>query len=119
MKVLQTLGAHGRTDHVGIFQYRRFDGGIDLWPTYKEGGKVLKRINITHQKWQDLLKDVASIPGKSISLSSLRDVIYNSLKGTTGLHKNHSPAVAAILEHEGAIDLYGSVAGAIMLKPEK
>jgi hypothetical protein len=119
MKVLQTLGAHGATDHVGIFQYRRFSGGIDLWPSYKQGGKILKRIIISHQKWQDLLDDIAKMSEKSLSLDSLKAKIYESLKGTTGLQKNHCPSIAAILEHEGSIDLYGSRAGAIILKPEK
>lgn len=119
MKVLQTLGAHGATDHVGIFQYRRFSGGIDLWPAYKQNGKILKRILIPHHKWQELLDDIANMPEKSLSLDSLKTKISESLKGTTGFQTNHSPSIAAILEHEGAIDLYGSRAGAIILKPEK
>lgn len=119
MKVLQTLGAHSKTEHVGIFQYRHFSGGVDLWPSYKLGNRLLNRILITHSQWEAMLQHIAQLNKKHYTLTELKKEIGTGLKGVAGLHTNHGPAIAAILEHEGAIDHYGGGNAAISLKPER
>ncbi|EMG7908829.1 hypothetical protein ABKT78_02090 [Enterobacter ludwigii] len=118
MKVLQTLGAHGKSNHVGIFQYRRFVNGVDIWPSYKIGNRLLARILISHSDWDRLLAHVGSLTKHHYTLTDLKTEICKCLKGVTDFHTNHGPAIAAILEHEGTIDHYGGKSAAINLKPE-
>ncbi|MBP2835687.1 hypothetical protein [Dickeya parazeae] len=105
MKVLQTLGVHGSTGQAGIFQYRRTAQGIEIDSSIgfsSTGGRTI----ILHQSWINLL--ITFSQQNSVwDLSSLRTYIQNylSVDGST------ASAVAAILEHEGSMDLYGGVVG--------
>ncbi|WJY13618.1 hypothetical protein PCO82_06700 [Pectobacteriaceae bacterium CE90] len=105
MKVLQTLGVHGATGQAGIFQYRRTGNGIEVDLSIGFSNTA-GRVVISHQDWERLLYDF--LQQNSVwDLSSLRSFIQTRLTvdGST------ASAVAAILEHEGSMDLYGGVIG--------
>ncbi|SKA79314.1 hypothetical protein SAMN03097719_3216 [Pantoea ananatis] len=109
MKVLQTLGSwQGAGSKAGVFKYRRYEKGIDLIPY---NNSRLPPIIITHSSWEVLLVDLSSLKNKTISLDDLKDEIKTSLSKTMKISQNHTPAIAAILEHEGSVDHYGGGKG--------
>ncbi|WP_027711499.1 hypothetical protein [Dickeya chrysanthemi] len=111
MKVLQTLGAYNKNGQVGIFQYRRVASGVEINPMYTPGKKQLSQVVIPHDKWTAMLANLSTLQKKVNGLTPLKKVLSNALRGIPGIHNNHMPAVAAILEHEGSIDHYGGKMG--------
>lgn len=107
MKVLQTLGVHGATGQAGIFQYRRGHNGIeiDLTIGFSNAGS---KTTVTHTQWESLLQALKQLNTTVWDLSGLRTFIQTTV-GTDG---STASAIAAILEHEGSMDLYGGVVGA-------
>ena len=111
MKVLQTLGAYNKNGQVGIFQYRSVVSGIEINPMYHAGKKPLSQVVIPHDNWTAMLTQLSILQKKVNGLTPLKKALRNALRGVQGIHNNHMPAVAAILEHEGSIDHYGGKMG--------
>ncbi|MDU6227925.1 MAG: hypothetical protein E6625_20480 [Enterobacter asburiae] len=107
MKVLQTLGSYNYNGQVGIFQYRRIVAGVEINPLDHN----LHSVVIPHNSWTNMLTFLDGLQKKVNGLSDLKKALSQALRGVQGIHNNHMPAVAAILEHEGSIDHYGGKMG--------
>lgn len=111
MKVLQTLGPYNKDSQVGIFQYRRVSAGVEIIPIDQIGKNSLNSVIIPHDNWLEMLSELAGDTNTVHGLTALKNNLKKYLGKVTGLHNNHMPAVAAILEHEGSIDHYGGKIG--------
>jgi hypothetical protein len=108
MKVLQSLGQHGGTQQVAIFQYRRTPQGIEI-QSVPDG----ESFSISTEEWQSMLEKLGQSSRATFPLSgenSLHGRILEALPGK-GFTPSHAAKIAAILEHEGSIDHYGGVTG--------
>ena len=108
MKVLQSLGQHGGTQQVAVFQYRRNPAGVEV-QSVPAGDSFC----ISAQEWQSMLGKLAQSSRATFPLSgedSLHSRILEALPGK-GFNPSHAAKIAAILEHEGSIDHYGGVMG--------
>jgi hypothetical protein len=118
MKVLQTLGRHASVSE-GIFAYRRARGGVEITAmgTNQQAGQT---ISISHADWGAILHAVGGANLYRLSTTASNDppveVLHDTIMGAfapVGWTWNTSWAayVAAILEHEGSVDLYGGGGG--------
>lgn len=108
MKVLQSLGQHGGTQKVAVFQYRRTPNGVEI-ESVPEGDSI----SISAQEWQSMLDKLAQSLRGTFPLSgedSLHSRILDALPGK-GFNPSHAAKIAAVLEHEGSVDHYGGVTG--------
>jgi hypothetical protein len=122
MRVLQTLGER---EHEGIFQYRRGVDGIEIDASIGRaeslhGAKVV----LLHDEWRLILEAIAGQKGslfrltgtrtRAVPRQSLRDTIKGAVPAPAGgwaWTDSWASYVAAILEHEGSVDLYGGPCG--------
>lgn len=111
MKVLQTLGPYNKDSQVGIFQYRRVQAGVEIIPIDQMGKIPLKKVMIPHDNWLAMLVQLSANTKTVHGLTPLKEALKSYIGKVPGLHNNHMPAVAAILEHEGSIDHYGGKMG--------
>ena len=126
MKVLQTLGRHGATAQEGVFQYRRgvqgvfIDGAIGLATSLNPS-----QILITPQEWQEILQRIQNtqfgtfrLSGSNVAITGPNHILYEEISAAVP-HPTHGwnwtdswrAYVAAILEHEGSVDIYAGVLG--------
>lgn len=124
MKVLETLGRHQSTQQKGIFQYRRTTAGVEIDAAVGLAASLQNQpiVTITHAQWMAILTAISNagyatfrIQASSASgvpphlnLDSIIQTAVPHLQGNTSL----TSYVAAILEHEGTIELYGGPLGA-------
>jgi hypothetical protein len=131
MRVLQTLGRHRATNQEGIFQYRRDQKGVFIDLSVGQAGSLsAKAIRISHGGWRGILKAFADKSMTTFRLTAAnasgrppRQSVYTTLKKSGVLPKNtvtgapvpwrdpYCAAIAAILEHEGSLDLYAGPLG--------
>lgn len=118
MKVLQTLGRHSQAEE-GIFAYRRTVKGVEI-SAMGTANLNPKTVVITHDEWATILKAVSGDNLYRLSESSSGDppkaelhvTIMKSFKPNGWAWETSRAAyVAAILEHEGSVDLYGGGGG--------
>jgi hypothetical protein len=125
MRVLQTLGRHGGTNQEGIFQYRRTARGIFVDGSVGRASSLNPAsILLTHEEWRKILESIAEAPQGSFRLSGSdvpappNQVLYDFISSAVpspieGWKWTDSwrAYVAAILEHEGSVDLYAGPLG--------
>jgi hypothetical protein len=127
MRVLQSLGEASKTVQAGVFQYRRTDVGVELDLSIGQAPSVLQpKVLISHRDWVMLLR--AFVGGKKVfrltrkagkaSVYDRVEQVFRTLPSCSGVAWNDSYAacIAAILEHEGSLDLHGGRSGPIHLK---
>lgn len=106
MKVLQTLGVSGQTGMPGIFFYRRTAAGIDIYNADATSpSESVPDIHIPSKDWNAMLKHVAEY--STFTLSGQENSLYSILKECGYNQTGEFSRIAAILEHEGSIDLNG------------
>ena len=124
MKVLQTLGRHHPTHQEGIFQYKRSTRGVEIDLTVGRTSLSIQEITLTADEWQQILAAIEAAHGQTFRLtrSVTGNAPQNSLYDTISAAVPHPAAgftwndsyracIAAILEHEGAVDHYGGSLG--------
>lgn len=105
MKVLQTLGKHGGQQE-GVFQYRRDSRGVYIEPFLETQAPI----HVPNDQWSSILTELEAnttfrlTRSDSDGPSSLYDLIQKN--APSAVSDSHRSYVAAILEHEGSIDLY-------------
>ena len=122
MKVLQTLGRHGGMQE-GVFQYKRTPNGLSI-STFTAATQA--PIEITNEEWQAILEAIDNATGSSFRLTvpgvTSTNPPYQSLYtlfstavptpvGGWNWSDSYRSYIAAILEHEGSIDLYAGALG--------
>jgi hypothetical protein len=125
MKVLQTLGRHRGTQE-GIFQYKRGSAGVTIDGAVGRADLTPNRIILTHDEWRNILAAIENSSQGSFRLSgfdlpappALNQALYNVISdavphpaGGWRWHDSWRAYVAAILEHEGSVDLYAGPLG--------
>lgn len=122
MRVLQTLGE--RTAE-GIFSYRRSTAGVEISAKVSRAASLQSSsIVLTHTEWTAILGALAGQPNATFRLTrtstadppqqSLADTIKAAVPAPQNAftwNDSWASYVAAILEHEGSVDLYGGVVG--------
>lgn len=129
MRIMQTLGRHGGAQE-GIFQYKRGSSGVTIDPSISRlsgpsGPKPA--IHITSAEWNAILSAIEVIPGQTFRITtptagspaqpsqSLHALIPSAVPSPTGGWRwddSYMSYVAAVLEHEGSLDLYHGLLGA-------
>ena len=117
MKVLQTLGKHGGAQE-GIFQYKRTALGVHIdYSVGRIDPQQPQQILITNNDWCLLLEELQNMTKTTFSLSSelyqFISKVKPKLSSLNGIPLSDSikASIAAILEHEGTLDLYGGPRG--------
>ena len=131
MRVLQTLGRHKLTNQEGIFQYRRDHDGVYLdFSVGLTTSLPATAIRFAHAQWTSILTAFANQPNTTFRLTASNagqvppfQSVYDTLKncgtsptdaaagGNVAWHDSYCAAVAAVLEHEGSLDLYAGPLG--------
>lgn len=106
MKVLQTLGASGQTGFPGIFYYRRTPTSIEIFDSRNPDRKAPSTV-IPSSVWEDILREIQNHEPKSFTLSDQENGLYAILSDCGVTNTTQRAQIAAILEHEGSIDLNG------------
>ena len=123
MRIMQTLGRHKAKDQEGIFQYRRDTHGVLIdFSVGRANTLPMVRITVSVADWQQLLAAFAAAQAshfrltranakKAPPLASVYATIKSALPkpGGASWHDSYAAAIAAILEHEGSLDLYGGI----------
>ncbi|MDG9783717.1 hypothetical protein [Metapseudomonas otitidis] len=123
MKVLQTLGRHGGAQE-GIFQYRRNSEGVFIDTSVGQANIQPAQLQITNEEWRLIVHALETADGTTFRITgappfdtppntSLHDLIRKVLPKPSGgsWHPSHFSYIAAILEHEGTLDLYHGTLG--------
>lgn len=140
MKVLQTLGKYKRDNAEGVFAYRRLASSVWFESVIVRKRKAAWSFEIDNVAWQKLLtvlaqrtgpatyrlspSDTADPPTTAL-IDTIRSAISPSPKAISGKRPpGWASYVAAVLEHEGSIDIYGGPGGAgvglpICLSPDQ
>ena len=119
MKVLQTLGRYGGGQE-GIFQYRRTKDGVVIDSSVGQATLHPSQIQITTQEWCDIISALNQNQHSTFRLTgkapfntpphqSVWEIVKQALPNPCGgwkWHQSWASYVAAILEHEGTLDLY-------------
>lgn len=128
MKVLETLGRHQPTQQKGIFQYRRTQAGVQIDTTVGQApsAQPLGIVTIPHQEWNQILDAIAVAQNNTFRIQAsatgnnpqqdLNTIIQNAAPTARG-NTSVTSYVAAILEHEGTVELYGGSLGQGMPAP--
>ncbi len=125
MKVLQTIGRHGGHQE-GIFQYKRGASGVTVDASIGQAQLDPNTILITTEEWTAILQAIQNCSQATFRLSGsnqsnppppnqvLYDVVSRAVPNPAdnwSWNDSWRAYVAAILEHEGSIDLYHGVLG--------
>lgn len=106
MKVLQTLGDSGRTGLPGSFYYRRTPDGLDIYnPDASSSSNP--NLHVYNDKWNDILSSIKEHTSFTLSSQDSDSGLYGILKECGYSNTTDCARIAAILEHEGSIDLNG------------
>jgi hypothetical protein len=124
VKVLQTLGRHGGGQE-GIFQYRRNSEGVYIDTSVGQADITPAQIQITNDEWRTIIHALETESGTTFRITgsppfdsppntSLHDLIRRVIPRPNyggPWHPSLFSYIAAILEHEGTLDLYHGTLG--------